>query len=643
MLFRQHLRPILAASLATAALLTPAIALAIDLIGGGFRFDIQEGMFGGGELSDGTSDAYDGCYYLSVGGSSYNASGASTLSLAGRQVELPIAVIGSLRVSRLVYVPAARGWARYVDVVSNPTAADVTTTVRINGNLGSDSATQLITSSSGDTSFTPIDRWFTTDDSDGSGDPSLGHVVQGMGGLTSTTTASLSGDNLDWTFNVTVPAGGRIAIMTFAIQAMNRAAARAEAERLVDLPDDAIVGLDEYGSDIVNFALNSTAPCMGLPELAACMTTTGVTGTCRASVCCTGCWDGTRCISGRTGTACGVGGVACASCADGVDCSSDVCTAGVCSNPNAPAGTACNDALYCTRTDRCDGLRNCVGAGDACDDMSACTIDVCTEATDSCTNTVTADRCIIGGECVANGAIHPAYPCLTCDPSRSSTDWSARATGTVCGAPNCAGGRLSPEATCTAAGACTRGAPMMCAAGYCSSRASCQMMCEDGRCPGATFCAPSGACEARRANSSTCSTGEICASGNCVDGVCCETTCAGTCLSCALEGTLGTCTAVPDGQDPDLECAGGFCSGSGRCAVGDGGMLLDAAVVVDAGPAAPRDAPMARDAYFDQPDAAIPAGRAGCSCATASRESPNGMWFLGAFGILTMLKRRRAR
>lgn len=643
MRFRQGLLRLLATSLAAAALLTPAAALAIDLMGGGFLFDIKESedFGGGGSLNDGTSDAYDGCYELTVGGTLYEAESPSVLSLAGRQVELPEQTVGLLRVRRLVYVPAVGGWARFVDIVSNTGATAATTTVRIDGDLGSDGGTVLVASSSGDASFTPLDRWFTTDDSDAGGDPSLAHVVYGTGALVTPLDASAPTGFIDWTFNVTVPAGGRIAIMTFAVQAANRAAARAEAERLVDLPDDALLGLDEYSSDIVNFALNSTAPCEGLAELATCTTTTGTTGTCRTGVCCTGCWDGTRCISGRTGTACGIGGVACASCADGDDCSSDVCTAGVCSNPNAPAGTTCNDALFCTRTDRCDGLRNCVGAGGACDDMSACTIDVCTEATDSCTNTVTADRCIIGGECVANGAIHPAYPCLTCDPVRSTTDWSTREAGTVCGAANCAGGRLSPEATCTATGACTRGTPVTCAAGYCASLTSCQMMCEEGRCPGATFCGPSGVCEARRANSSTCSSGEVCASGNCVDGVCCETTCDGTCLSCALEGTIGTCTAVADGEDPDLECPGGFCSGSGRCAVADGGVLIDAAVIEDAGPI---DAPMTRDAYYEIPDAGLPTGRAGCSgCAAAESESPRAIWMLGALGVLALVKRRRSR
>jgi hypothetical protein len=648
MTFRERIRPWLAASIASAALLTPAAAFAIDFMSGGFRFDIQDGSgftSDGGELSDGTSDAYDGCYYLDVAGMRYAAATPGTTSLGGRQVELPPTRIGTLDVSRLIYVPEANGWARYVDVVSNPGATDVMTTVEISGNLGSDGSTVLVATSSGDASFTPLDRWFTTDDTDASGDPSLGHVVQGTSPLVAPRTASLSGDNLEWIFDVTVPASGRIAIVTFAIQASNRAAARTEAERLVEMPEDAFIGLDAYAGEIVNFESNSMGPCMGLAEGAMCTNARSTAGTCRAGVCCTGCWDGMRCVGGRTGTACGVGGAACASCADGDDCSSDVCTAGVCSNPNAPAGTVCNDNLYCTRTDRCNATRNCVGTGDACDDSSACTIDVCTEATDSCTNTVTADRCIIGGECVANGAIHPAYPCLTCDPMRSSTDWSTRTAGTVCGAASCTGGRLLPEATCSAAGACTRPAPMLCAAGYCASGTSCQMMCEEGRCPGATFCAPSGVCETKRANGSTCSSDVVCDSAHCIDGVCCETTCDGTCLSCALRGTEGTCSPVPENTDPDNECPGGFCSGSGRCAVGDGGTLLDAGAP-DAGSrdAGPVDALVTFDAYFEVPDASLPTTRTGCQgCSAAGGQSDKAMWLLGLLGVVTLVRRRRAR
>jgi hypothetical protein len=50
-----------------------------------------------------------------------------------------------------------------------------------------------------------------------------------------------------------------------------------------------------------------------------------------------------------------------------------------------------------------------------------------------------------------------------------------------------------------------------------------------------------------------------------VDGVCCDTDCTGTCAACNLTGTEGTCTFIPDGTDPFVECPGGHCDGAGAC------------------------------------------------------------------------------
>ncbi len=239
-----------------AVLGAPAVALAVVNLtsGGGFLFDIQDTS--GGELSNGTSDAYDFAYSLSVNGTTYVAGGTDMTTLSGRNVILRSATIGSLTVQRQVYVPASGGdYARYLDVVTNPGSSGATVTLNIRGNLGSDSGTVLYATSSGDASLTGADTWFGTDDSDASGDPSLGHVMQGSSPRVGLTSASLSSDNFTWTFSTTVPAGGRVALLTFAIQKNSRADATAEARRLVEVPDDALVGLDDFLDDIVNFSI----------------------------------------------------------------------------------------------------------------------------------------------------------------------------------------------------------------------------------------------------------------------------------------------------------------------------------------------------------------------------------------------------
>ncbi|MBX3275648.1 MAG: putative Ig domain-containing protein [Sandaracinaceae bacterium] len=248
-----------------AVLAAPGGASALDLISpGGFRFDILETTTG--SLSDGGHpamsrfDAYDGMYYLNVDGIQYSARGtAATMSLGGRQVEMAETMVGALSARRLVYVPsgsAGMNYARFLDLVRNPTAAPVMATIRIDGNLGSDGSTVVTGSSSGDLVVSAADDWFTTDDSsDGAGDPELGHVLQGAGAPVRATSVSLSTDSPSWSFTVMIPAGGRVGILTFAIQENGRPASIAESRRVVDLPSDAMEGLDAYAGDIVNFAV----------------------------------------------------------------------------------------------------------------------------------------------------------------------------------------------------------------------------------------------------------------------------------------------------------------------------------------------------------------------------------------------------
>jgi hypothetical protein len=75
-----------------------------------------------------------------------------------------------------------------------------------------------------------------------------------------------------------------------------------------------------------------------------------------------------------------------------------------------------------------------------------------------------------------------------------------------------------------------------------------------------------------RENGESCSSGTQCASGNCVDDVCCDSTCTGTCKACDVAGQLGSCVLVPAGQDTRGDCAGshekcgGSCDGQGACA-----------------------------------------------------------------------------
>ncbi len=76
----------------------------------------------------------------------------------------------------------------------------------------------------------------------------------------------------------------------------------------------------------------------------------------------------------------------------------------------------------------------------------------------------------------------------------------------------------------------------------------------------------------------------VCGSQPCVDGVCCDSACGGSCQSCNLAGSKGNCTLIPAGEDPDNECAAqpestcassGVCDGAGRCALHPAGTPCD--------------------------------------------------------------------
>ena len=104
---------------------------------------------------------------------------------------------------------------------------------------------------------------------------------------------------------------------------------------------------------------------------------------------------------------------------------------------------------------------------------------------------------------------------------------------------------------------------MSCEAGTCSESAlAATTPCDE---LGGYECDGLGKC-VKRATGAMCSTSSECASGHCVDGVCCATACSGDCMSCNLESSEGTCTPIERGQDPSEDCpVATTCDGTGSC------------------------------------------------------------------------------
>src|SRR5690606_26829536 len=101
-----------------------------------------------------------------------------------------------------------------------------------------------------------------------------------------------------------------------------------------------------------------------------------------------------------------------------------------------------------------------------------------------------------------------------------------------------------------------------CATGVCApDGTSCEGGCDAAVCGDANYCDASGACIDKLTDGEACSAAEQCASGNCVDGICCNTLCEGLCESCAEAGSVGTCQVLAGNPMP----ARGSCDGAGPC------------------------------------------------------------------------------
>lgn len=111
--------------------------------------------------------------------------------------------------------------------------------------------------------MTAEDRWVLTDDADGSGDPSLAHVLHGAGAVVTPTSVTNSvsfscagTEGVTAAYELTVPPGASITLMHFGVQQRNRELARMRAMFLEIAPPEALVGMDAaQRMQVVNWRL----------------------------------------------------------------------------------------------------------------------------------------------------------------------------------------------------------------------------------------------------------------------------------------------------------------------------------------------------------------------------------------------------
>ena len=256
---------------------TSGITLPATLFdGNGFQFDVNRD----GQLIDGTRDAYDGAFRLRLypPGGEVDFFGSNFATLEDNQQQIGISQnLAGLNVTRKIYVPADGYFARYLEILNNPTSQPVTLTVQVEAYLGSGSQTRITATSSGDLGFSTNDFWVVHDDDNGSqpfpqSAPATADVIGGPGAARTASEvflASLGGSYIDYQWNaVTVPAGQTVILMHFAVQQVNSANATAAVQRLVQLPAEAIAAMTAAErSAVVNFNVpaDGSSPLPPLP------------------------------------------------------------------------------------------------------------------------------------------------------------------------------------------------------------------------------------------------------------------------------------------------------------------------------------------------------------------------------------------
>ena len=336
------------------------------------------------------------------------------------------------------------------------------------------------------------------------------------------------------------------------------------------------------------------------------------------------CTDGVACTSSDKCVAGGTGDAGCAgttySCDDGKACTADSCNGdGTCTNTitagncliggtcyasNAANGKClecvpatsqtawtyvtnktCNDGVACTSTDKCvaggSGDAGCAGTTYSCDDGKACTADSC-NGDGTCTNTITAGNCLIGGTCHATSDANGK--CLECVPATNPTAWTYVTNkscddGIACTSTDkCAAGGTG-DAGCA-------GTTYRCDDGFDCTSDSCR---GDGTCSfvlQAAWCLIDGTCVAEGMLHGMCQTcrpadadtawtlvpGQACDDGNpCTSGDACA---AGGTGDAACHGTAYDC-------DDGVACTADSCNGDGTCtnALADGWCVIEGACV----------------------------------------------------------------
>ncbi len=346
---------------------------------------------------------------------------------------------------------------------------------------------------------------------------------------------------------------------------------------------------------------------------AACTGGYGCSGT---GACATSCTTDAQCAASNhcSGGACVLKGSIGDSCTSASGCVSDHCVDGRCCD------TACTGT--CEACDVAGSIGKCTNvasgpprAPKTCGAYATCSSGACSTTCSSDVDCSTGSYCLLGacvskksnaascgtaGEC-ASGVCAAGICCdRACDgecESCGTGTCSPRAGTESCGLAGCAGAAMVSRGTCSGVdNTCKLGSVTPCPNGLkCANATSCKTACatsddcvsgacsegvcitawdggvpDSGPTPIADAPAPTLPTTPVVGDFQRCNKPSDCATGFCVEGVCCDSACGDRCHSCALLTSPGKCTEEPTGVDLKNECGPantclGTCGPGGAC------------------------------------------------------------------------------
>ena len=261
-------------------------------------------------------------------------------------------------------------------------------------------------------------------------------------------------------------------------------------------------------------------------------------------------------------------------CDDSNPCTDDLCVDGRCENTPGVGGTACDDGLFCTTDDVCDGAGACSGGARDCSGLdSQCTQGRCNEPTDECIADAANEglgcddglHCFENEVCQAGSCVGTALSCSDGDVCTADAcdEVNDSCTNTLVPIPGAEG---PPESA-----SCTDGQDNDCDRNVDLDDVDCQACQNDGDCNDFNTCTVNtcvgSICQtANQPDGTGCDDGQYCTD---VDG-CSAGVCGGTSRDCTGlndDCNQGACNEGTDACEPQAINQGVVCDDGQYCVV----------------------------------------------------------------------------